>query len=217
MLWSFSRDNLIFSNSPETTFLCHYHTNAAAQFLWKLILTKTECINGGKKKYSFVFVLISLTSLVSTDMIQRKSSFRTRLVGLISTKTKQFFFWPPFMHSVNELTASYLHHFHDSYPISITFFGILIKIEYSRKIKIQLTFNIIFIFFWELILLDEESTISPSRLEYFVHEKCFHQMITVVQRANIATLRNNQNLVIYPMGTAVHPLNNTTIKMSPLK
>ena len=100
-----------------------------------------------QKKYSFVFVLISLTSLVSTDIIQRKSSFRTRLVGLISTKTKQYCFWPPFMHLVNELTASYLHHFHDSYPISITFFGILIKIEHSRKIQIQLTFNIIFIFF----------------------------------------------------------------------
>ena len=44
------------------------------------------------KKYSFVFVLISLTSLVSTDKIQKKSSLRTRLVGLISTKTKEYFF-----------------------------------------------------------------------------------------------------------------------------
>ena len=52
------------------------------------------------KKYSFVFVLISLTSLVSTDKIQKKSCFRTRLVGLISTKPKECFFWPPFMHSV---------------------------------------------------------------------------------------------------------------------
>ena len=41
------------------------------------------------KKYSFVFVLISLTSLVSTDKIEKKSSFRMRLVGLISTKTKE--------------------------------------------------------------------------------------------------------------------------------
>ena len=41
------------------------------------------------KKYSFVFVLIRPTSLVSTDKIQRKCSFRTRLVGLISTLSKQ--------------------------------------------------------------------------------------------------------------------------------
>ena len=54
----------------------------------------------GPKKCSFVFVLVSLTSLVSTDKIQKQSSFRTRLVGLISTKTKEYFFWPPFMHSV---------------------------------------------------------------------------------------------------------------------
>ena len=52
----------------------------------------TECINGGQKKYSFVFVLISLTSLVCTDRIQKKSCFRTRLVGLISAKTKEYFF-----------------------------------------------------------------------------------------------------------------------------
>ena len=62
-------------------------------------------------------------------------------------KTKEYFFCLPFMHSVYELTTSYLHHFHDSYPSSITFFGILVKIEHARKIKIQLTFNIIFIFF----------------------------------------------------------------------
>ena len=40
------------------------------------------------KKYSFVYVLI--TSLVSTDKIQKKSSFRMGLVGLISTKTKEY-------------------------------------------------------------------------------------------------------------------------------
>ena len=38
-----------------------------------------------------VFVQISITSLVSTDKIQKKSSFSTRLVGLISTKTKEYF------------------------------------------------------------------------------------------------------------------------------
>ena len=44
------------------------------------------------KKYSSVFVLISLTNLVSMDKIQKKSSFRTRLVGLISTRMKEYFF-----------------------------------------------------------------------------------------------------------------------------
>ena len=42
-------------------------------------------------KYSFVFVLIRITNLVSTDKIQKKCSFRMRLVGLISTKTKEYF------------------------------------------------------------------------------------------------------------------------------
>ena len=46
-------------------------------------------------------MLISLTSLVTTDKIQKKSSFRTRLVDLISTETKIDFFWLPFMHSVS--------------------------------------------------------------------------------------------------------------------
>ena len=44
------------------------------------------------KKYSFLFMLIRLTSLVGTDKIQKKCSFRTRVVGLISTKTKEYFF-----------------------------------------------------------------------------------------------------------------------------
>ena len=43
------------------------------------------------KKYYFVFVLIRLTSLVSMDKIQKKCCFRTRPVGLISTKTKEYF------------------------------------------------------------------------------------------------------------------------------
>ena len=43
------------------------------------------------KKYSFVFVLIRLTSHVSMDKIQKKCSFRMRLVGLISTKTREYF------------------------------------------------------------------------------------------------------------------------------
>ena len=37
-------------------------------------------------------MLIRLTSLVGTDKIQKKYSLRTRLVDLISTKTKEYFF-----------------------------------------------------------------------------------------------------------------------------
>ena len=37
-------------------------------------------------------MLSRLTILVSTDKIQEKCSFRMRLVGLISTKTKKYFF-----------------------------------------------------------------------------------------------------------------------------
>ena len=44
------------------------------------------------KKYSFLFMLIRLTRLVGMDKVQKKCSFRTRLVGLISTKTKEYFF-----------------------------------------------------------------------------------------------------------------------------
>ena len=58
------------------------------------------------KKYSLVFVLIRLTSLVGTYKIQKKCSFRTRLVGLISTKTKERFFWLPFMHSLYSVLIS---------------------------------------------------------------------------------------------------------------
>ena len=55
------------------------------------------------KKYSFVYVLIRLTSLVCMDKIQKKCCLRVRLVSLISTN-KRIHFWPPFMHSVNRLT-----------------------------------------------------------------------------------------------------------------
>ena len=44
------------------------------------------------KKYSFGFVLRRLAILISMDKIQEKCSFRMRLVGLISTKTKKYFF-----------------------------------------------------------------------------------------------------------------------------
>ena len=44
-------------------------------------------------------MLKRLTSLVRTDKIQKKCSFRRRLVGLI-TQRKNSIFWPPFVHSV---------------------------------------------------------------------------------------------------------------------
>ena len=47
------------------------------------------------KKYSFGFVLSRLTILVGMDKIREKCSFRMRLVGLISTKTKKYFFGCP--------------------------------------------------------------------------------------------------------------------------
>jgi len=54
-------------------------------------VVKTDCIIGGQKKHYFVFMLIRLTTLVGTDKVQKKCSFRTRLVGLISTKKKEYF------------------------------------------------------------------------------------------------------------------------------
>jgi len=43
------------------------------------------------KKYSFIFMLIRVTSLIGTDKIQKKSSFRTRLAGLITTGQRSVF------------------------------------------------------------------------------------------------------------------------------
>ena len=60
------------------------------------------------KKYCFAYVLISLTSLVCMDKRQNKCCLRARLVSLINTSTKEYFFWPPFMHLINymETTAT---------------------------------------------------------------------------------------------------------------
>ena len=44
------------------------------------------------KKYSFVYVLIRLTSLVCMCKIQKKCCLRARLVSLISTYTTEYFF-----------------------------------------------------------------------------------------------------------------------------
>ena len=45
--------------------------------------------NGGQIKYSFVLVLISPTSLVTTSKFQKNICFKTRAVGLINIKTKE--------------------------------------------------------------------------------------------------------------------------------
>ena len=45
--------------------------------------------NGGQIKYSFVLMLISLTSLVTTSKFQKNICFKTRAVGLINIKTKE--------------------------------------------------------------------------------------------------------------------------------
>ena len=51
--------------------------------------------------YSFVNALIIPTSLVLKDHFFCILSVLSRLVGLISTKTKENYFWPPFMQSVH--------------------------------------------------------------------------------------------------------------------
>ena len=45
--------------------------------------------NGGQIKYSFVLMLISLTSLSTTSKFQKNICFKTRAVGLINIKTKE--------------------------------------------------------------------------------------------------------------------------------
>ena len=84
------------------------------------------------KKYSFVFVLINLTSLVSTDQVQKKSSFRTELVGLISTKTKEYSFGHHFcIRSVN-------HQNKINTPLEATADHVTTQITFIRKLKLIL-------------------------------------------------------------------------------
>ena len=45
--------------------------------------------NGGQIKYSFVLMLISLTSLITTSKFQKNICFKTRAVGVINIKTKK--------------------------------------------------------------------------------------------------------------------------------
>ena len=45
--------------------------------------------NGGQIKYSFVLMLISLTSLAMTSKFQKNICFKTRAVGVINIKTKE--------------------------------------------------------------------------------------------------------------------------------
>ena len=44
--------------------------------------------NGGQITYSFVLMLISLTSLATTSKFQKNICFKTRAVGLINIKAK---------------------------------------------------------------------------------------------------------------------------------
>ena len=53
--------------------------------------------------YSFVYVLIRTTILVLKEHFFCTLSVLTRLVSLISAKTIEYFFWPPFMQSVHKL------------------------------------------------------------------------------------------------------------------
>ena len=46
--------------------------------------------NGGQIKYSFVLMLISLTGLATTSKFQKNICFKTRAVGLINIKTKEY-------------------------------------------------------------------------------------------------------------------------------
>ena len=72
-----------------------------------MLLYNIECyfINGGwaKNHYSFVFLLIVLTSLSSTNKIQKNFCFKVRLVRMISSKTKERYSynnnisWPPWI------------------------------------------------------------------------------------------------------------------------
>ena len=50
--------------------------------------------------YSFVYVLMRLTSLALKQHFFRILSMQTRLVSLISTLKKRILCWPPYMHSV---------------------------------------------------------------------------------------------------------------------
>ena len=50
--------------------------------------------------YSFIFVLISLSSLISMQKVQKNFHTKMRLVSLISIYYKRIIIQPPFMHSV---------------------------------------------------------------------------------------------------------------------
>ena len=68
------------------------------------------------KIYSFVYLLMRLTSLALKRHFCYILFMKTRLVRLISTQTKEYFFWPLFMHSVYrqekvDLFYRYGHHF----------------------------------------------------------------------------------------------------------
>ena len=94
-LWSecFVRD-IFFYEELAPKFIVHllcatYNKNGN---LWNDTKSIDRLHKWRPKEYSFLFMLIRLTSLFGTDKIQKKCSFRMRLVGLISRKTKEFFF-----------------------------------------------------------------------------------------------------------------------------
>ena len=72
------------------------------------------------QKNSFVFVLIRPTSLILKEhFLLCILSMLTGLVSLIGTKTKEYFFWLPFVHSV--------------YWSLFIFFQVNIAFSYSRR------------------------------------------------------------------------------------
>ena len=48
--------------------------------------------NGGQRKYSFVLMLISLSSLATTSKFQKNICFRMRVEGLININTKVYIY-----------------------------------------------------------------------------------------------------------------------------
>ena len=76
--------SLTFSGSTAKTLLRACNTTSYAGCFIGLFH------NGGQIKYSFVLMLISLTSLATTSKFQTNICFKMRAVGLINMKTKEW-------------------------------------------------------------------------------------------------------------------------------
>ena len=72
----------------------------SARSIWKNTRLIDRFYKWRQKNYSLVYVLIRPTSVVLKEHLFCMLSVLTRLVSLISTKTIEHFFWPPFMQSV---------------------------------------------------------------------------------------------------------------------